>query len=60
MRPTRLSLLLAPLAALALLSPSLGEDKVWRHGTSDFGDLKYPAGFKQFDYVNPDVPKGGM
>jgi microcin C transport system substrate-binding protein len=32
---------------------------VWRHGTSLFGDLKYPAGFKHFDYVNPDAPKGG-
>ena len=25
-----------------------------------FGDLKYPAGFKRFDYVNPDAPKGGV
>ena len=24
-----------------------------------FGDVKYPAGFKHFDYVNPDAPKGG-
>jgi microcin C transport system substrate-binding protein len=23
------------------------------------GDLKYPAGFSHFDYVNPDAPKGG-
>jgi microcin C transport system substrate-binding protein len=30
-----------------------------RHGLSAFGDLKYPAGFKNFDYVNPDAPKGG-
>jgi microcin C transport system substrate-binding protein len=29
------------------------------HGLSVFGDLKYPAGFKQFDYVVPDAPKGG-
>ena len=26
---------------------------------SVFGDLKYPADFKHFDYVNPDAPKGG-
>jgi microcin C transport system substrate-binding protein len=26
---------------------------------SIFGDLKYPAGFKNFNYVNPDAPKGG-
>ncbi len=29
------------------------------HGISVFGDLKYPPGFKHFDYVNPDAPKGG-
>ena len=29
------------------------------HGMSIFGDLKYPAGFKHFDYVNPQAPKGG-
>ena len=31
-----------------------------RHGMSAFGDLKYPADFKHFDYVNPDAPKGGI
>ena len=30
------------------------------HGLSAFGDLKYPAGFKRFDYANPDAPKGGV
>ena len=29
------------------------------HGSSLHGDLKYPKGFKHFDYVNPDAPKGG-
>lgn len=29
------------------------------HGISVFGDLKYPADFKRFDYVNPNAPKGG-
>lgn len=29
------------------------------HGLSVFGDLKYPAGFAQFDYVNAEAPKGG-
>ncbi len=29
------------------------------HGISAFGDLKYPAGFRHFDYVNPDAPQGG-
>jgi microcin C transport system substrate-binding protein len=32
---------------------------VWRHGASPFGDLKYPAGFTRFDYVNAKAPKGG-
>jgi len=31
----------------------------WRHGLSLFGDLKYPADFKQFDYVDANAPKGG-
>ena len=29
------------------------------HGYSYFGDLKYPADYTHFDYVNPDAPKGG-
>jgi microcin C transport system substrate-binding protein len=31
-----------------------------RHGMSAFGDLKYPADFQHFDYVNPNAPKGGV
>jgi microcin C transport system substrate-binding protein len=30
------------------------------HGISAFGDLKYPADFHHFDYVNVAAPKGGM
>ena len=41
------------------IEPAQAQDKVWRHGLSLFGDLKYPAGFKQFDYVNAAAPKGG-
>jgi len=29
------------------------------HGYALWGDLKYPAGFSHFDYVNPSAPKGG-
>ena len=29
------------------------------HGYALWGDLKYPAGFAQFDYVNAQAPKGG-
>ena len=32
----------------------------WRHALSLFGDIKYPADFKHFDYVNPNAPKGGV
>jgi len=47
-------------AALPAFAPSaLADDKQWRHGLSLFGDLKYPAGFKHFDYVNPAAPKAG-
>ena len=34
-------------------------NRSWRHGVSLFGDLKYPAGFKNFEYVNANAPKGG-
>ncbi|MBK7052461.1 MAG: ABC transporter substrate-binding protein [Rhodoferax sp.] len=29
------------------------------HGYALWGDLKYPANFPHFDYVNPSAPKGG-
>src|SRR5665213_1220013 len=73
MRLTRLALL-QPAAALA--GPAVALDgmghppialaqagapaKVWKHGLSLFGELKYPEGFKQFEYVNPGAPKGGV
>lgn len=31
----------------------------FRHGVAIVGDLKYPAGFEHFDYVNPAAPKSG-
>lgn len=30
-----------------------------RHSITTFGDAKYKADFKHFDYVNPNAPKGG-
>jgi microcin C transport system substrate-binding protein len=30
------------------------------HGISAFGDLKYARDFRQFDYVDPNAPKGGL
>jgi microcin C transport system substrate-binding protein len=29
------------------------------YAIAQFGEPKYPQGFKHFDYVNPDAPKGG-
>ncbi len=53
----------ALLLAAAWLSGLAGAEGVRasepRHGLSVFGDLKYPADFEHFDYVNPDAPKGG-
>ena len=37
-----------------------GAAQVWAaHGYALWGELKYPAGFASFDYVNPAAPKGG-
>ncbi len=51
-------------AGLTLTGPATAQTSAgglaWRHGLSLFGDVKYPVGFKHFDYVNPDAPKGGV
>ena len=45
----------------ARLRPAMAVDAGGEaHGISVFGDLKYPADFHHFDYVNPAAPKGGM
>jgi microcin C transport system substrate-binding protein len=31
----------------------------WQHGLSKLSELKYKPGFKHFDYVNANAPKGG-
>lgn len=48
--------LIAGLIALGgVLSPP-----VWAaHAYGQFGDIKYPAGFRHFAWVDPDAPKGG-
>lgn len=61
---SRASLLLAPLlfcaAALCAALPLAGHAQVKKvHALSLVGEPKYPAGFKQLDYVNPNAPKGG-
>jgi microcin C transport system substrate-binding protein len=48
-------------AGLDAVSSALAQPApAWRHALSLFGDIKYPADFKRFDYVNPDAPKGGL
>ncbi|CCD92801.1 putative oligopeptide transporter subunit; periplasmic-binding component of ABC superfamily transporter [Bradyrhizobium sp. ORS 375] len=50
----------ASLAPLDAAQAQAAEDPAWRHALSLFGDVKYPADFKRYDYVNPDAPKGGQ
>ena len=70
MRLTRRSVLHT--GALAAISPwsgavlwsatparAQGSGVQWGHCLPLSGDLKYPAGFRHFDYVNPQAPKGG-
>jgi microcin C transport system substrate-binding protein len=64
MKLTRRSLLRGSAAAMAApalfgAAPAAAQSKNWKHGLSLFGDLKYPEGFKNFDYVNPKAPQGG-
>jgi len=53
------SLLAAPWLRLATAAAA-EETGAESHGMSSFGDLKYPADFQRFDYINPDAPKGGV
>jgi microcin C transport system substrate-binding protein len=56
---------LVALAGLAILLPrpaapqAAGGKVTAAHAFSMHGDLKYPAGFTHFQYVNPEAPKGG-
>ncbi|HEX3952998.1 MAG TPA: extracellular solute-binding protein [Stellaceae bacterium] len=42
--------------SIAAINPAIAAAT---HGLSLFGELKYGPDFKNFDYVNPDAPKGG-
>ena len=50
---------LALATALLIAASAGGTEPAYRHGISFFHELKYPADFTHFDYVNPDAPKGG-
>ena len=65
MRPSRRDVLVigagaAASGALPFRVPAQTAADAERHGMSSFGDLKYPADFRQFDYVDPKAPKGGL
>ncbi|MBB1094054.1 ABC transporter substrate-binding protein [Rhodopseudomonas palustris] len=55
-----LGLGIGALAAAHLRPAAAAEGETVAHGMSAFGDLKYPADFPHFDYVNPRAPKGGL
>ncbi len=49
-----------PLSGLVSpLERAFAQDKIFTHAASPYGDVKYPADFKHFGYVNPNAPKGG-
>ena len=48
------------LGAGSLASPAAAQARQWKHGLSLFGEPRYPADFKHFDYVNPAAPQGGV
>jgi microcin C transport system substrate-binding protein len=50
----------ATLPGLSSARAQTSGEPAWRHAMSMYGDAKYPAGFKHFDYVNPNAPKGGV
>ncbi len=39
---------------------ALAQEPEWRHALSLFDPPRQPAGFKYFDYVNPNAPKAGV
>ncbi|MFN7901952.1 MAG: extracellular solute-binding protein [Holosporales bacterium] len=65
MRVLLVILLLFPFAAWGDDTPfnpkikNIEQPTSFAHGLSMHGDLKYPPGFTNFEYVNPDAPKGG-
>jgi microcin C transport system substrate-binding protein len=44
----------------ALSGKAKSDEGSEHHGMSAFGELKYPADFQHFDYVDPNAPKGGI
>jgi microcin C transport system substrate-binding protein len=44
---------------LLALGLSVSGHAIAAHAYAQFGDIRYPAGFTHFSYVNPNAPKGG-
>jgi microcin C transport system substrate-binding protein len=57
---TAVAPVLGAAASLPAQAQTATGEPAWRHALSLFGDIKYPADFKRFDYVNPDAPRGGV
>jgi microcin C transport system substrate-binding protein len=54
------SVVITILALSPPLAGSAGADESGpQHAIAIYGDIKYPADFTHFDYVNPDAPRGG-
>jgi ABC-type oligopeptide transport system substrate-binding subunit len=51
------ALVLADIAFVVLCSSAA--HALAAHAYAQFGDIKYPAGFSHFEWVNPNAPKGG-
>jgi len=47
------------LLLLLCCSYAFSNERQWQHGISIFDEFKYGEGFENFDYANPDAPKGG-
>ena len=50
---------LAPAAKLVGIQIAHADDRQFRHALTLFDDIKYGPEFKNFNYVNPQAPKGG-
>ena len=59
-RRQTLGLGIGALTAIQFRPAAAAEQGAETHGVSVFGDLKYPADFHHFEYVNVAAPKGGL
>lgn len=55
----RLAPIMLALASLFATANAMAQEPAWQHATAMIETPKYAEGFAQFDYVNPNAPKGG-